>query len=80
MFGAKIQTFNMRGRTKINTSCGACVSIMIFILTLIFALVKLEHLVERKNPSVTTNLSALEAGTRFNTNSNEFMMAFAASF
>ena len=78
MFGTEVPTFNMKGQTKVKTACGACVSILIFITTLAFALVKMDHLVKHKNPNVTTNVSPLEAGTKFSTASDGFMMAFAA--
>ena len=47
-------------------------------LTLAFGLVKLQDLVERNNPTFSTNFSPLEAGKRFNTGSDDFMMAFSA--
>ena len=50
MFGAPIPNFNMRGRAEVKTSRGACISIVIFTLTLLFGLLKLQHLFLRKNP------------------------------
>ena len=79
MFGTEVPTFNMQGRAKVTTLCGACVTILILILTLAFALVKVEHLALRKNPSLTTNSSPLEASTTFYTDSDDFMVAFAAT-
>ena len=67
MFGAPVPNFNMRGRTEVKTSCGACTSMVIFTLTLLFGIIKMEHLALRKNPSITTNTSPLEAGERFDT-------------
>ena len=48
-------------------------------LSLLYAFLKLGHLSERKNPLITTNVSPLEAGERFNTRDEDFRMAFAAT-
>ena len=79
MFGAPVPNFNMRGRADVKTSCGACISIVILTLTLMFGILKLEHLAQRKNPSITTNIMPLEGGERYDTASENFMMAFAVS-
>ena len=52
MFGSQVPKINVRGQTKIKTSTGACLSIIIGTLTISFGLVKLEHLVTRKNPLI----------------------------
>ena len=78
MFGAQIPTFNMKGREKVTTSCGACASIIILTMTFAYGLVKLQHLDERKNPAISTLVSPLEDDYRFNTGSDDFMMAFSA--
>ena len=78
MFGAEVPSFNIRGRHTVKTSAGACASITIIILTFLFALIKLQHLVEKKNPTISTNESSLKEGERFDTGSDIFMMAFAA--
>ena len=44
-----------------------------------YALLKLEHLSVRKNPMITTNVSALEAGERFDMGDEDFRMAFAVT-
>ena len=41
MFGAQVPTFNIRGKDVVKTSAGACASIIISVLTLIYALLKL---------------------------------------
>ena len=79
MFGAPIPNFNMRGRAEVKTSCGACFSMVIFTLTLLFGMLKLQHLALHKNPSITTNTIPLEAGERFDIGSEDFMMAFAVT-
>ena len=77
MFGAPVPNLNIRGRGEVKTVCGACTSLVIFALTLLFGIIKMEHLALRKNPSITTNTSPLEAGERFDTGSDDFMIAFA---
>ena len=78
MFGAAVPGINMRGKTELNTSCGAIISMLIIILTLSFGLLKLEHLMERKNPLIVTNTVPLDSEEQINTGSDNFMMAFAA--
>ena len=79
MFGAPVPNLNIRGRGEVKTVCGACTSLVIFALTLLFGIIKMEHLALRKNPIITTNTSPLEADERFDTGSDDFMMAFAVS-
>ena len=62
MFAAQVPNFNIRGRKKVKTSAGVCASIFIIVLTLLFGLLKLQHLVMRNNPSIVTNTSSLEFG------------------
>ena len=77
IFVAKIPSFNLRGKSEVKTSSGASASILIFMLTFIFALLKLQHLVLKKNPTIMTNTSDLAEGERFNMGSDSLMMAFA---
>ena len=79
MFGAPVPTFNTGGKKTVNTSCGAIVSLLITVLSLLYAGLKLGHLAERKNPLITTNVTPLEAGERFNTGDEDFRMAFAVT-
>ena len=58
------------------TSIGACISFVIRILILIFGLIKLEHLLSRKNPTLSKNEEALEVGEIYETAKEEFMLAF----
>ena len=51
----------------------------IFVTTFMFGLLKLKYLAMHKNPSVTSNQSPLEAGTKFNLSNESFMMAFAVT-
>ena len=79
MFGALPPNFNIRGQKTVKTSCGACVSFLILTIVLLFALLKMQHLIERKSPLITTNATPLEAGERFNLGDEDFTMAFAVT-
>ena len=52
LFGKPIPTFNLNGKTKIQTFEGAVISIIIFTLTLTFSLMKFEQLINRKNLTI----------------------------
>ena len=44
IFGAPVPSFKISGHTTVRTKLGSFASIMIFALTLIFGLLKLQHL------------------------------------
>ena len=77
MFGAPVPNLNLRGRAEVKTYCGAYISMMIFILTLLFGILKLQHLAAHKNPQIMTNKIPLEEDEPFNIGVDDFMMAFA---
>ena len=52
MFGEPLPMFNIKGKSDVRTHCGGCLSIAIIFSTVAFALTKLEHLLERHNPTV----------------------------
>ena len=58
------------------TKLGASISILIGVLTAVFALIKLEHLLNRKNPSLTSYSEAIGADEFYDTQNEDFMMAF----
>ena len=58
MFGARIPSFHLRGKSNMKTNMGATASISILLITLLFALIKFEHLVSKRNPSILTNKEA----------------------
>ena len=62
MFGYRVPEINVRGQTKVKTSMGACVSITIAALTIAFGLVKLDHLVQFKNPVINILSEPLPEG------------------
>ena len=50
IFGQDLPTFILKGRDKVQTRIGGVVSILIFILVLMYASLKFSHLVDRHNP------------------------------
>ena len=56
IFGESVPAFNIDGEAEIKTSMGAVSSILIFMLTFTFGLIKFQNLLNRKNPSVVGNL------------------------
>ena len=49
-----VPTFNLGGEYSIRTISGGCMSILITCATIWFALAKLQHLLIRKSPVITT--------------------------
>ena len=78
IFGKPVPTFSIRGQTEVKTLCGALISLFIMFLTIMFGILKLQHLFERKNSTINTNISPLEAGVKYKLDQDEFMMAFTA--
>ena len=64
-FGEDVPGFNLRGKKKVTTSMGACASVVMIILTLLFALLKLKHLLGNTNPIIITNTVAVNEGEIF---------------
>lgn len=52
-FGKDIPTFNLRGKSRINTVCGGVVTVMILILVFIYSSIKAVDFFERRNPAIT---------------------------
>ena len=55
-------------------------SLLVLILTFLYSTLKLEELIERKRPSIVTNIdeNALVDGEEFNTREENFMIAVGA--
>ena len=62
----------------VKTLPGAYATMIFFMLMLTFSFLKLQNLIDRKNPIINTNTTPLEVGITYDTNRDEFMMAFAA--
>ena len=52
MFGAKIPAFNIKGQTKVVTATGGILSSFLLVVFIGYALIKLTHLVDKKNPLI----------------------------
>ena len=77
MFGAPVPTFNMRKQGTIKTSIGTVISILIMGMTSIFALLKLQKLMLRKQPDIVsfTDEQAFDATFRYSVRDNGVMFA-----
>ena len=56
IFGRPVQSFNLGGRQVLKTWMGSIASAIIFSVVLLYSLLKLQYLMERKNPLITTNV------------------------
>lgn len=79
LFGKPLPVFMLRGKEEIRTSLGALLSVGLTVILFLFALLKLSHLVERKNPLVNTFELMNEIGPdgRFLPHESQFAMAVA---
>ena len=77
IFGEPIPAFNLAGRDVIRTTCGALMSLIIFVITLVYASMKYNIMIERQNPNIIINTGNLDNGTKISTSSEDFMLAFA---
>ena len=79
VFGEHVPSFSLGGRTQVRTKLGAILTMIIVSLTLVFGLVKLQHLFAKKNPTINTNYESLpDDEAVFETNSDDLMLAVAA--
>lgn len=69
--------FTLDKQSEVKTLVGGLVSLVIMSTTLLFAMVKWEHMNEYKSPSITAFSQTVEEGARFNPGQEDFMMAFA---
>ena len=79
MFSAPLPVFNLKGRESVRTYCGGCVSLVIMYVTFLFALLKLQHLLSKHNPTVNTfteHAAFGESDVWTGEENNDFMMAF----
>ena len=53
-YGAPLPSFNIKGEDSIKSNCGGCVSLVIMYVTFIFAILKLQHLLDRHNPIINS--------------------------
>ena len=76
IFSASVPSFNIDGKTEVRTLTGGVISLSIVMLTILFGLLKLQHMLERKNPLISTNDVPSELSDEYDLDAEEFMMAF----
>ena len=82
MFSEPLPMFNIRGQSDVRTHCGGCFSILIIFTAIAFALVKLQHLLAKQNPTVNifTRENAFDETDVWRAkDQKDFMMAFAVT-
>ena len=52
LFGANIPQFRLRTKSKVNSAAGGCLTLITTYVIFLFALLKFEHLMLRKNPAI----------------------------
>ena len=79
MFGRPVPQFNLKGRVKLHTRLGGCVSLILMSVVLIFATLKFFHLWTKQNPNLYSyERSLIELDDqRINLNEKNFRIAFA---
>ena len=56
IYGVHLPSFNLKGKERVKTASGGVMTVIILAITLLFAGIKMEQLVTRKNPDVTKNI------------------------
>ena len=79
MFAAKLPMFNIEGKQAVSTSIGGLLSLIILSVTFMFAIMKIQDLLMRKNPNITTFVdpNAFTQADTFNTGEEGFQIAVA---
>lgn len=78
MFLTPLPNFNLNGRQALRTPVGGAVTSVIFYTIIMYAALKLTHLLDRHNPNINsyTNRNAFEYSDEFEMGSQGFRMAF----
>ena len=53
LFGAQVPQFNLNGQKDVRSLIGGIASFLVISTTFLFATLKLQHLLQRKNPTVS---------------------------
>ena len=77
IFGSKVPTFNIDGEDDVKTVTGGLLSLIIMMLTGIFGILKMQHLLERMHPEIHNNTVPLSFDDDYSLESDDFMVAFA---
>ena len=81
MFAAPVPVFNIRGQTEVRTFVGSFMSVSLMMVTILFAIQKLQVMLLRKRPDIIvfTDDAGTDSSLKFNVVDQDFMMAFSAS-
>ena len=77
LFGLPIPSFNLKGKGQVSTFPGGFLSLTIGLVTILFALQKFQHLLQRRNPSINyrTEFNELHDAS-FDLGQPDFQIAF----
>ena len=76
-FGERLPTFNIKGNEKVNTRIGGIATLIIFAVVVAFGGLKLDHLLARKNPNLSSYTKDLDVDETLNLSERKFRMAFS---
>ena len=76
LFGASIPNFHLKGKSNINTIVGAITSILILTMTSMFALIKFDHMMQKRGPAILQNTVVIDDDAFIDISSDDFMLAF----
>ena len=75
-FREPIPVFNIRGKTSVSTRAGGLLTICIFTVVIMFAIIRFEHMMSKYNPNINDYYVDLEKGQDANLNEANFRIAF----
>ena len=77
-FGSQLPVFNLKGASVVHTKMGGLLSFSIFVITMIYATIKLIQLFDRHNPNVTQFLerNVYDYREKLDLNEANFRIAF----
>ena len=53
LFGISVPQLNVRGKSSVPTITGGLVSLVVIVVTFMFGLLKLEHMMRKKSPNIS---------------------------
>ena len=78
-FGSPIPSFSLKGQEKVNTAIGGCLTILMWIILLVYASDKALELYKRQNPiiNVINKPAAIDESEIINIGASNFRFAFS---
>ena len=77
LFGAQLPSFNVKGKTEVQTLPGSICSLFIIGIVIAYSILKFENMLNKKNPLLNTRNSPVDSDTRYHIRDSDFMIAFA---